>query len=293
MELDPQPDQIFDADESNFEELVIQGSENRVVVVDFWAPWCGPCKTLGPDIEASVRGLGSGIALAKVNVDENQQLAAMFRVQSIPAVKIVHQGKLVQEFTGALPKEQIDELLRPLLPNAPEPDVNPIDEATQRASMGDLDGASAAYKNILEEKPNDGDALVGLARLALQQGNVEAVHEYVNLVELGTPQYKQAHALLAQLEFGQKCHEAGGRSKCAERVLSDSSDTEGHYLLACCQAAEGEFEEALNTWLDLATKNPGYADDGAKKAMISVFHLIGRENDMVKDFQRRLYQALN
>tara|TARA_B100000902_G_scaffold368919_1_gene392681 strand:+ start:2172 stop:3053 length:882 start_codon:yes stop_codon:yes gene_type:complete len=293
MELDPKTDQIFDVDESNFEELVIKESENRVVVVDFWAPWCGPCKTLGPDIEAAVRGLGSGIALAKVNVDENQQLAAMFRVQSIPAVKILHQGKLVQEFTGALPKDQIDELLRPLLPDAPEPDVSPIDEATQRASMGDLDGASEIFKNILEEKPNDGDALIGLARLALQQGDIEAVHEYVNLVELGTPQHNQAHAILAQLEFGQKCHEAGGRNNCAERVSSDPSDPEGHYLLACCQAAEGQFEEALEIWLDLVTKDPGTSDEAAKKAMISVFHLLGRENKMVKDFQRRLYQALN
>ncbi len=293
MELDPKTDQIFDVDESNFEELVIKESENRVVVVDFWAPWCGPCKTLGPDIEAAVRGLGSGIALAKVNVDENQQLAAMFRVQSIPAVKILHQGKLVQEFTGALPKDQIDELLRPLLPDAPEPDVSPIDEATQRASMGDLDGASEVFKNILEEKPNDGDALIGLARLALQQEDIEAVHEYVNLVELGTPQHNQAHAILAQLEFGQKCHEAGGRNNCAERVSSDPSDPEGHYLLACCQAAEGQFEEALEIWLDLVTKDPGTSDEAAKKAMISVFHLLGRENKMVKDFQRRLYQALN
>jgi len=159
--------------------------------------------------------------------------------------------------------------------------------------MGDLDGASEIFKNILEEKPNDGDALIGLARLALQQGDIEAVHEYVNLVELGTPQHNQAHAILAQLEFGQKCHEAGGRNNCAERVSSDPSDPEGHYLLACCQAAEGQFEEALEIWLDLVTKDPGTSDEAAKKAMISVFHLLGRENKMVKDFQRRLYQALN
>ena len=103
MEIQPQP-QIFDVDEQNFEELVLQGSLERVIVVDFWAPWCGPCKTLGPILEDVVTALGPGVALAKVNVDENQRLAMAFRVQGIPAVKIVKNGQLAQEFTGALPR---------------------------------------------------------------------------------------------------------------------------------------------------------------------------------------------
>ena len=166
MEIEPQP-QIFDADESNFEELIIRGSEERVIVIDFWAPWCGPCKTLGPIIEEVVTSLGPGIALAKVNVDENQQLAMAFRVQGIPAVKIIHQGKLVQEFTGAVPREQIEAILRPLVPSAHEPDIEPAEQAAQRAAMWDLDGAAIIFKSIFEEKPDDGDALLCLARISL------------------------------------------------------------------------------------------------------------------------------
>ena len=120
MEIQPQP-QIFDVDEQNFEELVLQGSQERVIVVDFWAPWCGPCKTLGPILEDVVAALGPGVALAKINVDENQQLATAFRVQGIPAVKIVKDGQLAQEFTGALPREQIEAILRPLVSDAPHP----------------------------------------------------------------------------------------------------------------------------------------------------------------------------
>ena len=119
MEIQPQP-QIFDVNEQNFEELVIQGSLERVIVVDFWAPWCGPCKTLGPILEDVVAALGPGVALAKINVDENQQLATAFRVQGIPAVKIVKDGQLAQEFTGALPREQIEAILRPLVSDAPK-----------------------------------------------------------------------------------------------------------------------------------------------------------------------------
>ena len=102
MEIQPQP-QIFDVDEQNFEELVLKGSQERVVVVDFWAPWCEPCKVLGPVLEEVVTELGAGIALAKVNVDDHQPLAMAFRVQGIPAVKIVTNGQMAQEFTGALP----------------------------------------------------------------------------------------------------------------------------------------------------------------------------------------------
>ena len=116
MEIQPQP-QVFDVDETNFEELVLKGSSERVIVADFWAPWCGPCKTLGPVLEEVVSELGPGIALAKINVDDNQQLAAAFKVQGIPAVKIVKDGQLAQEFTGALPKDQIDAILQSPISN--------------------------------------------------------------------------------------------------------------------------------------------------------------------------------
>ena len=107
---------VIDVDSGNFEEVVLQGSTERVVVVDFWAPWCGPCKTLGPVLEEVVTALGPGVALAKVNVDDNQDLAMAFRVQGIPAVKIVKDGQLVDEFTGALPRQQVEELLRRHVP---------------------------------------------------------------------------------------------------------------------------------------------------------------------------------
>lgn len=291
MEIQPQP-QIFDVDESNFEELVLQGSQERVIVVDFWAPWCEPCKTLGPMIEEVVTSLGPGIALAKVNVDENQQLAQAFRVQSIPSVKIVHEGKLAQEFTGALPKDQIEAILRPLVPDAPTGDTPISEQAQQRAAMGDLDGAAALYKKLLEETPNDGEALLGLARISLQQNNIDAVHEFVNLIELGTPEYHQAQALLAQIDFAQKCHLAGGKAACAQKALADPRDLEAQHQLACCHAAEGQFEEALQTWLAIVERKPDFQDGAAKESMVAVFHLLGRDNELVTSYQRRLYQAM-
>ncbi len=290
MEIQPQP-QIFDVNEQNFEERVLQGSLERVIVVDFWAPWCGPCKTLGPILEDVVTSLGPGIALAKINVDENQQLAMAFQVQSIPAVKIVKNGQLAQEFTGALPKEQIEAILRPLVPDAPIPEAETVlDQADDLAALGDLDGAAHQYEQVLEENPTDGPALLGLAKIHLRQGRFETVRELVNLVETDASEYPQAQALLTQIEFAHQCQQAGGRAACAQRVLGQPDDPEARYLLACCAAAEGDYETALQEWLHIVEKKAH--GDPAKDAMVAVFHLLGRDNPLVANYQRKLYQAL-
>ena len=289
MEIQPQP-QIFDVDEQNFEELVIQGSLERVIVVDFWAPWCGPCKTLGPILEDVVAGLGPGVALAKVNVDENQRLAMAFRVQGIPAVKIVKNGQLAQEFTGALPREQIEAILRPLVADAPIPEAQVMDQADDLAATGDLDEAARQYEQVLEENPTDGPALLGLAKIHLQQGRFETVQELVNLVETDAPEYPQAQALLTQIEFAHQCQQAGGRAACAQRALAQPDDHEARYSLACCAASEDDYETALQEWLHVVEKKSH--GDQAKDAMVAVFHLLGRENPLVADYQRKLYQAL-
>ena len=290
MEIQPQP-QIFDVDEQNFEALVLQGSQERVIVVDFWAPWCGPCKTLGPILEDVVTALGPEVALAKVNIDDNQQLAMAFRVQGIPAVKIVKDGQLIQEFTGVLPKEQIEAILRPLVPQAPLPAAT---EAAQRAedlvAAGDLARAARQYERVLQEKPTDGPALLGLARLHLREGRVETVQELVNLVEADAPEYPQGQALLAQIEFAHQCQQAGGRAACAQRLLGQPDDPQARYLFACCAASEGDYETALREWLQVAGKKTN--GDQAKNAMVAVFHLLGRDNPLVASYQRKLYQAL-
>ena len=119
MEVTPPSANVIDVDSTNFEQVVLQGSREKVVVVDFWAEWCEPCKTLGPILEDVVNALGPGIVLAKIDIDANQDLATAFRVQSIPAVKVMKDGQLIDEFTGAVPREQLEERLRRHVPDAP------------------------------------------------------------------------------------------------------------------------------------------------------------------------------
>ena len=228
MEMQTGP-QTVDVDASNFEEVVIQGSQDRLVVVDFWAPWCGPCRTLGPILTEVVASLGDGAVLAKVNVDDNQQLAMAFAVQGIPAVKIVKNGQLVKEFTGALPREQIEEILRPLVPEAAadgEPGDDPLEHAASLAETGDLDGAARHYDEFLSDHPEDGGALLGLARVRQRQGEHEAVEAVVGRVKEGSSEYRPAQALLHLIGMGRTCGEAGGSEACSRRLEADPGRSE-------------------------------------------------------------------
>ena len=290
MEIQPQP-QIFDVNEQNFEELVIQGSLDRVIVVDFWAPWCGPCKTLGPILEDVVAALGPAVALAKINVDENQQLAMAFRVQGIPAVKIVKNGQLAQEFTGALPREQIEAILRPLVADAPIPEAQVIDQADDLAATGDFDAAARQYEQMLEENPTDGPALLGLAKIHLQQGRFETVQEASQSRRNGHPRIPAGPSATHPDRICPTSASRLGDTPPAPSEYSLSQTTpEARYLLACCAASEGDYETALQEWLHIVGKKSN--GDQAKDAMVAVFHLLGRDNPLVADYQRKLYQAL-
>ncbi len=279
----------FDVEKENFETAVIQGSHERVVMVDLWAPWCGPCRTLSPILEEVVEEMAGGVAVAKVNVDENPELAAAFKVQGIPAVKIFVDGQVVQEFSGALPKEQILEILSPFVTTAAD---DLMERADAVAAAGDLEGADRLYQQILADKPADQEATLALALVRLRLGGLDAAAELAATIEQGNPGYEKAQAVHKQIELGEICAQAGGAEACAAAAAAAPDDLEAAYKSACCTAAEWDHAAALATWLDIVKRDRSFADGAAKEAMVSVFHLLGRENEMVADYQKRLYRAL-
>lgn len=285
-------EQIFEVNRDNFEELVLQGSQERVIVIDFWAPWCGPCRTLGPALEEVVRELGPGVALAKCNVDENQELAMAFRVQGIPAVKVVKDGQLVQEFTGAQPKAQIEAILRPLVPEASKPGDDLKERARELAAAGDMEEAARVYEQLLAEEPEDNTSLLGLARIRLQQGDVDSVRDLVGRIDETAPEHQPGQALLTLIDFSRVCAEHGGRAECAQKLLAEPESLEARYGFACCAAVEQDYETALQEWLKIVERDRNFRDGAAKDAMVAVFHLLGRENELVGEYQRRLYQTM-
>jgi putative thioredoxin len=247
-------------------------------------------------LEEIVTSLGPGVALAKVNVDENQDLAMAFRVQSIPAVKIVSQGRLVDEFTGALPREQIEQVLRQHVPDAPPSEAEVtgdlLADARALLEQGDLHSAATIFAQVLDDDEESPGALVGMARIRLLEGDLEEVKALAARIERGTPEHDQAQALLTHLEFHQVCEQAGGRQACAEKLLSDPEDHQARYAFGCCAALQGEYEAALKEWFAVVEAGGGAQRTAAKEAMVSVFHLLGRHHPVVGDYPQRLYRTL-
>jgi len=280
---------VFDVDTASFEARVINASRERPIVVDFWAPWCAPCKALGPVLERVITETAGRAALAKVNVDENQQLAAAFGVRGIPAVKVFKDGKLAAQFEGALPEAEVRRIIEKLVPSAGDETAA---EAAQALESGSADEAEQRFRQVLEQEPGHSGALVGLAAIALDRGDHAEARDFAEKVEAGTPEHAQAAALLARLDFADRAREIGGTDAARAKADADETDLDARYDLAVCLAADGDYQAALDELLAILTADKHWRDGRAKDAMVRIFGIVGQRSDLADDYRQRLAQLL-
>jgi putative thioredoxin len=273
---------IFDVDTASFEARVLKESTVRPVLVDFWAPWCGPCKQLGPALEQAVAVQGGKIALAKVNVDENPELAQAFRVQSIPMVVAMYQGQPVSGFAGARPKADIDNLISQLVAlaaqNAPQAlDVSAVlQDAAQRLGAGDLAGAQECYAAVLAQDDKNTEAYIGLVRVQIAAGQVEQAAQLVAGAPDVIAKDPKFAAAKTALELAQGQKQGGGDLERLEAlVVADPNNFTARFEFAEGCYAKGWKDAAVDALIEIVRRNREWEDGKAKAQLLKYFEAWG------------------
>lgn len=280
---------VIDVDEAGFERQVLEASRERPVVVDFWAPWCGPCRMLGPTLERLAEEGDGAWTLAKVNVDENPGLSMRFGVRGIPAVKAFRDGEVAAEFVGAQPEPMIRRWLEPLLPG-PADERLPAARAAEEA--GDAAGAAEAYRAILEEQPRHAAAALGLGRALLALDRADEAIEALESVPYEAEERDEADRLLATARFRAQAALTGGEIEARRRVSADPDDLEARIDLATALAAREEHREALEGLMAVIRRDDVATRTRARQQMLQLFQALGEDHELTREYQQQLAAAL-
>ena len=241
-------DLIKDGTELGFMDDVIDPSQTVPVIVDFWAPWCGPCKTLGPALEAAVTAAKGRVRMVKINVDENQALAGQLRIQSIPTVYAFFQGKPVDGFQGALAPSDIKRFVDKIAAMGPEPDnglADAIEAAELMLAEGEAADALETFAAILEEEPENPVAYAGLIRSHLALGNIDGAADMLNIAPDAIARSKELEATRAQIELARQAAKAGPEDELAAAVAADPANRQARFGLVLAIHANGTIQESV------------------------------------------------
>ena len=261
---------LIEVTDGTFAAAVLEESQVRPVVVDFWAEWCQPCRLIGPVLERLAQENQGQFLLAKLDVDSNPQVSAAFRIQSIPAVKAFRDGRLVNEFIGAIPEQSIRQWLGTILPTEADQLAAQAETAERDGQMGE---AERLFRKAQSLDANHREANLGLGRLAAERGDLERARELLSALR-PDPEAERLLAAIEVTEWGSAATNGQGPLANAERA-----------------AAEGRFSDALEAFLREVRSGGEYRDD-ARDAMTKLFAVLGDEDPLVQDYRRKLAAAL-
>lgn len=289
MELNAQS-HVVEGTEATFMQDVIEASQTVPVIVDFWAPWCGPCKTLGPALEAAVNAEGGAVKMVKLDVDQNQQVAAQLRIQSIPTVYAFWQGQPVDGFQGALPGSEIDAFVKNIAALAGEDGglTDAIAAADEMLEAGAASDAAETFAAILQEDPANAAAFGGLARAYLAMDQVDQAEAVLNGAPAEISAAPEIEAAHAQIALARQAEDAGPVAELQAKLDADPSDLQARYDLALALQAAGDAEGAVDQLLEIFRRDRAWNDEAAKTQLFTLFDALGPKDPIAIAGRRKL-----
>jgi putative thioredoxin len=280
---------IMDVSEADFMAEVVDASMTVPVLVDFWAPWCGPCKTLGPQLEAAVEAAKGAVKMVKVNVDQNQRIAAQLRVQSIPTVYAFWQGQPVDAFQGAVPASEVQAFVKRLAELAGDGGLaEAIEAAEAMLAEGAVDDAAQTFAAILEEDPANVAAYAGLVQCHIAKGDLDEAEAVLNGAPAEIAKAAPLEAAHAQLELARQAAGAGPVAELQAAVDADPADLQARFDLALALQASNRMAEAVDMLLEIFRRDREWNDGAAKQQLFTIFEALKANDPVVLNGRRKL-----
>jgi putative thioredoxin len=289
-------DLIKDTTTAGFQTDVIAESRNQPVLVDFWAPWCGPCKQLTPRLEAAVKKAGGKVKLVKMNIDDHPSIPGQMGVQSIPAVIAFDNGQPVDGFMGAVPDSQLEEFISKLGGSAQNAQDEALAQALEAAAAareaGDLNRAAQVYQMILQQMPDNAAAYAGLAGMLLDAGQEEQARQMVEQAPEGIAASAELASIRAQMELAEKVAGLGDPAEMERRLAENPNDHDTRFDLAQLRNATGDREGAADLLLEIMKADREWREDGARLELLKFFEAWGPVDPATVRARRKLSTLL-
>ena len=281
---------IHNVTAETFNDLVVENSYKQPVLVDFWAEWCQPCQALIPVLTKLATEYNGAFILAKVNSDEQGQLAAQAGVRSLPTVKLFVNGQIVNEFMGALPESEIRTFLQPYIQSETD-DV--LRDSIQAFEEGRAQDALQMLNTALANDPTNAKLKINMAKLVANQGDLESATALIDTLSDDEKKEQDVIETLAHIKLANKLKDAGDPEEINQRLKDNPDDLDAMLQMSNYLSAKGEYQQAMDMLMTIMLKDKSFNDDAGRKGLIDLFDMLGNDNPLVKTYRRKMFTLLH